>query len=142
MGIDEQFTALEAMLIARFDQIDARFDGIDKRFEGVDDRFDQVDKQFDQVDKRFDRVEAHLDDHDRRFTQIDTQLLQLDVRTEATATAVIRLEENENRLIDRVDANNERIDKLAYWLMWALVAVFSSILVGIGLSVAIAAAGS
>ena len=68
-----------------------RIDDTNKRIDGVNSRFDDVNKRIDGVNSRFDDVNKRIDD----------------LRSELMS----RMEDIYSDLVNRLDANNERIDR-------------------------------
>ena len=85
-------------IVAILELTNKRLDDINTHLADQSRRIDDTNKRIDEVNKRFDAVNKRIDDTNDRIDN---------VRTELTS----RIDDMHSDLVNRLDANNERIDR-------------------------------
>jgi chromosome segregation ATPase len=88
---NQKIVAILELTNKRLDDVNTHLADQSRRIDVTNKRIDGTNKRFDDVNKRFDDVNKRIDD----------------VRSELT----IRIEDIHSDLVNRLDANNERIDR-------------------------------
>ena len=121
--------------LQRFDQQDARFDQQDARFDRQDAKLDlhgeKIDEQgsklatlevnqqtmlqrFDQQDARLDRQDAKLDLHGEKIDDLKLSVVAISAKQDSLEAKQDSLEDNQRLMMQMIQQQNERIDKLFY----------------------------